>query len=100
MNESVIADIPQLSSEENGILVADCTYKEVHEAIMQMEKNKAPGPDGFPAEFYQTFWEMLKDDLMSMFKAFYKGELPLYHLNFGTIILLPKKENDIQIQQY
>jgi hypothetical protein len=43
---------------------------------------------------------MLKDDLMSMFRAFYKGELPLFHLNFGTIILLPKKENVIQIQQY
>jgi hypothetical protein len=33
-------------------------------------------------------------------QSFYKGELPLYHLNFGTIILLPKKENAIQIQQY
>jgi hypothetical protein len=43
---------------------------------------------------------MLKDDLMSMFRAFYKGELPLFHLKFGAIILLPKKENAIQIQQY
>ena len=37
---------------------------------------------------------------MDMFAAFHKGELPLFHLNFGTIILLPKKENAIQIQQY
>jgi hypothetical protein len=35
-----------------------------------------------------------------MFVAFHKGELPLFHLNFSTIILLPKKENAIQIQQY
>jgi hypothetical protein len=35
-----------------------------------------------------------------MFVAFQRGELPLFHLNFGTIILLPKKENAIQIQQY
>jgi hypothetical protein len=27
--------------------------KEVYDAIMQMENNKAPGPDGFSAEFYQ-----------------------------------------------
>jgi hypothetical protein len=33
---------------------------------MQMEKNKAPGPDGFPAEFYQSFWEVIKKDLMAM----------------------------------
>jgi hypothetical protein len=27
---------------------------------MQMKKNKAPGPDGFPAEFYQVFWDTIK----------------------------------------
>ena len=41
LNESYIQDIPQLSREENDILVADITEKEVHEAISQMEKNKA-----------------------------------------------------------
>jgi hypothetical protein len=28
----------------------------VREAVFQMEHNKAPRPDGFPAEFYQVFW--------------------------------------------
>jgi hypothetical protein len=37
---------------------------------------------------------------MDMFASFQRGELPLFHLNFGTIIFLPKKENAIQIQQY
>jgi hypothetical protein len=85
------ADIPQLSNEENDILIADFTVEEVYEAILNMEKNKAPGPDGFLAEFYQTFWEVLKDDLMGMFFKFQQGDLPLYKLNYGTIILLPKK---------
>jgi mannosylglycoprotein endo-beta-mannosidase len=98
LRESGKVDIPQLSVEENNILTADFTEKEVHDAIMQMEKNKAPGPDGFPAEFYQKFWEVIKGDLMRMFEDFHKGDLPLFHLNFGTIILLPKKENAIQIQ--
>jgi hypothetical protein len=46
-------DIPQLSNEENDLLTADFTEKEVLHAISQMKLNKAPGPDGFPAEFYQ-----------------------------------------------
>jgi hypothetical protein len=100
MIESEYNDVPQLSNEENRILTADFTEKEVHEVILQMEKNKAPSPDGFPAEFYQIFWDVIKVDLMAMFFAFQRNELPLFHLNFGTIILLPKKENAIQIQQY
>jgi hypothetical protein len=37
---------------------------------------------------------------MNMFREFHRGDLSLFHLNFGTIILLPKKENTVQIQQY
>jgi hypothetical protein len=47
---------------------------------------------------WARFWETIKSDVMVMFLAFQRGELPLFHLNFGTIILLPKKENAIQIQ--
>jgi len=54
-----------------------------------MEHNKAPGPDGFPAEFYQAFWETIKDDLMALFQDFHEGILPLFSLNFGIITLLP-----------
>jgi hypothetical protein len=98
--ESETSDVPQISEEENAILTAPFTEKEVYDALMQMDRNKAPGPDGFPAEFYQTMWGCLKEDFLNMFHSFFIGELPLFHLNFGTIILLPKKENAIQIQQY
>jgi hypothetical protein len=36
-----------------------------------MEHNKALGPDGFPAEFYQVFWEVIKADLMALFHDFH-----------------------------
>ena len=65
-----------------------------------MEHNKAPGPDGFPAEFYQRFWDVLKVDLMDMFAQLHSGELPLFKLNFGVITLLPKKEDASRIEQY
>jgi hypothetical protein len=62
------------------------------DAIEKMEKNKAPGPDGFSAKFYQMFWDLIKGDLMCMFISFFNGDLPLFWLNFGTIILLPKNK--------
>ena len=64
------------------------TQEEVWTAIFQMEHNKAPGPDSFPAEFYQAFWETIKDDLMALFQDFHEGILPLFSLNFGIITLL------------
>jgi hypothetical protein len=98
--EDLNDDIPQLTQDENNILTAEFSEKEILDAIEQMEKNKAPVPNGIPAEFYQTFWDLIKEDFMGMVKCFYSGELPLFRLNFGTIILLPKKENVIQIQQH
>ena len=42
-----------MSDADNDILVAPFSEKEVFDAIAQMKNNKAPGPDGFPVEFYK-----------------------------------------------
>src|SRR6266508_3916217 len=65
-----------------------------------MEHNKALGPDGFPAEFYQNLWEIIRSDLMEMFDSLHAGQLDLFRLNFGEIILLPKINDAERIQQY
>jgi hypothetical protein len=48
LDENRRDDIPQVSDEENRVLVEEFT-EEVKKAIFQMEHNKSPGPDGFPA---------------------------------------------------
>nr|CAE05084.3 OSJNBa0009K15.4 [Oryza sativa Japonica Group] len=98
--ESKIDDIPQVSQLENEALTQEFTENEIKEAIFQMEHNKAPGPDGFPAEFYQVFWNVIKADLLDLFKDCHNGTLPLFSLNFGTIILFPKCVEAMKIQQY
>jgi hypothetical protein len=54
LDESRVDDIEQMSQEEKDLLIRTFTMDEVWEAIFQMEHNKAPGPDGFPTEFYQS----------------------------------------------
>jgi hypothetical protein len=100
LDESQTDDIPQVSDLENKYLTDTSSQEEVRVAIFQMEHNKAPGPDGFPTEFYQVFWNLIKDDLMALFTDFHQGVLPLNCLNFETIILLPKKKDAKVIQQY
>jgi len=41
--------------EENEFLMAPFSEHDIREAVFQMENNKAPGPDGFLAKFYQYF---------------------------------------------
>jgi hypothetical protein len=95
-----VEDMFQLTSSESEELMAKFSKKEVREAIFQMKHNKAPGPDGFPAQFYQVFWSLIKDDLMAMFRDFHARDLHLLCLNFGIITLIPKEEKVKRIQQY
>ncbi|KAG6717072.1 hypothetical protein I3842_04G079200 [Carya illinoinensis] len=44
---------------------------EILEVVRKMTKDKAPGPDGFSMGFFQTCWEILKDDLMKVFQEFH-----------------------------
>jgi hypothetical protein len=93
-------DISQVSDKENEQLVKPFSEEEIRHAVFQMEHNKAPGLDGFPAKFYQTCWNFVKEDLMALFIEFHDGLLPLYRLNFGMIILIPKCREATIIQQY
>jgi hypothetical protein len=100
MDERCRDDIPQVTDEENRVLVDNFLEAEVKHALFQMEHNKSSGPDGFLAEFYQVFWDMIKGDLMALFREFHQDSLPLSSLNFDPIILLLKCAEALKIQQY
>jgi hypothetical protein len=99
MDESRTDDIPHVSIEENAFLTPPYS-EEVRKVVFMMEHNKAPGPDGFPAEFYQTFWDIIRVDLLALFSSLHTGQLELFRLNFGKIVLLPKVNEADRIQQY
>jgi hypothetical protein len=100
LGKTRVDDINQVTGEENNLLIQPFSEEEVREAIFQMEHNKAPSPDGFPTEFYQACWDIIKSGLMALFIDFHAGNLPLYSLNFGNVILLLKCREATHIKQF
>lgn len=45
--------------------------EEVKFSVYELGTNRSPGPDGFMAEFFQMFWNILKSDIMIVFKDFF-----------------------------
>lgn len=93
-------NICKLRADQTEALIVPFTMEELKGAVFQMEKNKSPGPDGFPAEFYQEYWEIVKNDLFSLLYEFYFGQLKIDRLNYGIITLVPKCKEAKQIQKF
>lgn len=73
---------------------------EIKKVIFSMRSESAPGPNGFGVQFFKSFWEVIKPDLMLMFDDWFKGGLDLKRLSYGVITLLPKVKEANNIRQY
>ncbi|RVW88357.1 LINE-1 retrotransposable element ORF2 protein [Vitis vinifera] len=65
--------------------------EEVHSALMDMNGDKAPGPDGFTGAFWKFCWEFVKEEVLEMFKEFHEHNTFLKSLNATFLVLIPKK---------
>jgi hypothetical protein len=90
----------KITPEMNEVLCKPFTDDEISFALFQIGPTKAPGPDGFPACFYQRNWATFKEDIIQAVKNFFeKGVMP-DGVNETAIVLIPKNNNPSSLKEY
>lgn len=73
------------------MLEQDFTEEEIHRAVISLGSYKAPGLDGFTAEFLKKSWNIIKSDILVLFQDFFKNGIINSALNETYISLIPEK---------
>ncbi|KAJ9680549.1 hypothetical protein PVL29_019768 [Vitis rotundifolia] len=74
--------------------------EEVRMAVFHLNKEKAPGPDGFTIAVYQECWDVIKEDLMRVFSEFHTNGVINQSTNATFIAMVPKKSQTLKISDY
>lgn len=91
---------PKLTDQEVENLGRPIDFEETTRAVKSMKPNKAPGPDGYQALFYQKYWDVVGKDVHKFVaNAFEKGEFP-EEINATHISLIPKIESPERVTQF
>ena len=94
-------NIPKLSTVDQALFDAPISETEIGEAISSMNSGKAPGPDGYTAEFLKMFSSLLSPWLCKIFNdAFIKGKLPQSFYDASISLILKKDKDPTECASY
>lgn len=100
LEEVIDVILEVVTTKMNASLTSEFTALEVEEALKQMAPLKAPGPDGMPPLFYQSYWPLLGNDVtQSVLHFLNSGSLPAA-LGYSFVTLIPKVKNPESMSQF
>jgi len=89
-----------LSPEQLALCDGPLSVAEVLTALNGMSKNKTPGSDGLPAEFYIKFWHIIGSDLTEVFNKAYNLDSLSETQKLGLITLIYKKGDRLSCKNW
>ena len=84
-------DFSKLDALAASKLEEPFTEEEVHSVLLNLNGDKAPGPNGFTVALLQFSWDFVKMDIMDFFKDFHERGRFGKSLNSTFLVLIPKR---------
>jgi len=106
--ESSIAEIVRVAGyfprfvmeEDNRMLMEEIEEVELGRVLHSLQKDKSPGPDGWPIEFYTGFYDLLGLDLLHVVEESRRAGIIHQPLNSTFIALIPKVDKPKSFDDY
>ncbi|XP_050211481.1 uncharacterized protein LOC126661668 [Mercurialis annua] len=89
-----------ITNEMNEKLIRSFTAEEVINAIRDTPATKAPGRDGFPALFFQKYWDIVGEDVVKVCLNILNDDGDLRCINQTVIALIPKVKKAARMTQF
>ena len=80
----------KITAEINADLTRGVTMEEIRDSVFSIGPTKAPGPDGFTGDFYQTFWAEINPTIIKEVRMFFDNNFLDPDHNHTNICLIPK----------
>lgn len=91
---------PKVTAAMNEKLIKIPDMEEIRAAVFSIHPGKAPGPDGFSAGFYQTFWDVIGTDIFRDVKSFFETGRMNPRQNETHLRLIPKTKGAKKVSDY
>ncbi|KAF5470770.1 hypothetical protein F2P56_011261 [Juglans regia] len=90
----------KLDLEMQAWLMTPFNKEHIKDAIFQMNPLGSPGPDGFPAQFYQKHWEVVGEQVCNFALKVLNQGGSLKEVNDTFITLIPKVKNPKRVTDF
>jgi len=89
-----------LDAGEASSLELPFEERKVLEVVKDLNRDKAPGPDGFTLAFFQDCWDVIKTDLIGVFQDFHTHSKFVKSINATFLALIPKKFGAVDLKDF
>jgi hypothetical protein len=91
----------QIQRHDLSLLDQGVMEEEIHQAVMQIPAEKAPGPDDFIGDFYKACWSIVKTDLVGAIQQLFNLGADAWELlNSANVTLVAKKDGAETVADY